>query len=292
VPWTQLDYWRVLPSEVRRAVHESLCANDVVSFHTERWRRNFVECCGEWDCTTETTAHPIAVDADEFDALRESADVLAEESRIEASRPELLVVRVDRTDPSKNIVRGFRAFALMLEQHRELVGRVGMLALLDPSRQSLPVYASYVEEIERTVREVNEQFAVGSRRPIDVQIADNFPQSVAAYKQFDVLLVNAVYDGMNLVAKEAPLVNQRGGVVVLSENAGAYEELGEWALGVNPFDLQAQADALFAGLTMVPAERQARAEAIQRHVRAHGIEEWTAAQLSDLDRRASTIIPS
>ncbi len=73
--------------------------------------------------------------------------------------------------------------------------------------------------------------------PIDLQVADDFPRSVAAYKQFDVLFVNAVYDGLNLVAKEAPLVNTRDGVLVLSENAGAHEELGEWALSVNPFDV-------------------------------------------------------
>ena len=73
--------------------------------------------------------------------------------------------------------------------------------------------------------------------PIDLQIDDNFPRSVAAYKQFDVLLVNAIFDGLNLVAKEAPLVNERDGVLVLSENAGAHEELGEWALTVNPFDV-------------------------------------------------------
>ena len=134
-------------------------------------------------------------------------------------------MRVDRTDPSKNIVRGFRAFELFLAEHPEWHRRVTMLALLDPSRQAVPEYAAYLEQIERAVTEVNGRFAADGWLPVDLQIADNFPQSVAAYKQYDVLLVNAVFDGLNLVAKEGPLVNTRDGVLVLSENAGAHEEL-------------------------------------------------------------------
>jgi trehalose 6-phosphate synthase len=290
VPWPQSDYWHALPADIRRAIHEGLCANDVVGFHTERWRRSFVKSSEEIAGTrTASSVNPIGIDTAEFDELRESPAVLDEERRIVASRPELLVVRVDRTDPSKNIVRGFRAFALLLEQHPELIGRVGMLALLDPSRQALPVYVRYVEAIEAEVRSVNERFGTEGWAPIDLQAADNFPQSVAAYKQFDVLLVNAVFDGMNLVAKEAPLVNDRDGVLVLSENAGAYAELGEWAVGVNPFDVAGQAQALYEALTMPREERHRRAEAIDARVRAHDIEAWTAGLLADLDRR-STIL--
>jgi trehalose 6-phosphate synthase len=291
VPWPQSDYWHAVPDDIRRAVHEGLSANDVVGFHTERWRRSFAECCEVLaGCRTATSVNPIGIDPAEFERLRGSGRVLEEERRIEATRPELLVLRVDRTDPSKNIVRGFRAFALLLERHPELRRRVGMLALLDPSRQSLPQYARYLESIEREVRSVNVQFGEDGWLPVDFQAADNFPQAVAAYKQFDVLFVNSVFDGMNLVAKEAPLVNRRDGVVVLSENAGAYAELGEWAVGINPFDIEGQAAALYEALTMPAVERRRRAEAITAHVRAHDIEGWTAAQLADLDRLTSTIL--
>jgi trehalose 6-phosphate synthase len=291
IPWPQTDYWCVLPDDVRRAIHEGLCANDTVGFHTERWRRNFVQASEQLaGCRTVTHVNPISIDPDEFDRLRESPAVLEEERRIVETRPELLVVRVDRTDPSKNIVRGFRAYALLLERHPELVGRVGMLALLDPSRQSLPQYTAYFEAIEREAAAVNDRFAREGWQPIDLQAADNFPQSVAAYKQFDVLFVNPVFDGMNLVAKEGPLLNQRDGVVVLSENAGAYAELGEWVVGVNPFDVGGQAVALYEALTMAPAERRRRAEAIEAHVRAHDVAAWTEAQLADVGRPASTIL--
>ena len=290
IPWSQADYWHVLPEDVRRAIHEGVSANDVVGLHTERWRRNFVQSCNAiGGRCTETAVNPIGIDADEFDELAGSDAVLAEEARIAAARPELLVVRVDRTDPTKNAVRGFRAFALLLERHPELAGRVTMLALMDPSRQSLKQYVEYVAAIEREASSVNERFGTDGWRPVDLQIADNFPQSVAAYKQFDVLLVNPILDGMNLVAKEGPLVNRRDGVVVLSENAGAHAELGEWALTVNPFDIEGQADALYEGLTMPAAERRRRADAIRAHVRSHGIDAWAEAQLTDLDRVTSTI---
>jgi trehalose 6-phosphate synthase len=231
----------------------------------------------------QVTHHAIAVDPAEFDELARSEAVLEEERRLVEARPERLVLRVDRTDPSKNVVRGFHAFGLLLERHPELHGTVGLVARLDPSRQDVPEYAEYLAAIEAAAAAVNDRFATPEWRPVDLQVADNFPQSVAAYKQYDVLLVNAVFDGMNLIVKEAPLVNERDGVVVLSENAGAHEELGEWALSVNPFDLSGQADALYEALTMEPAERRRRAEAIRDHVRTHDVAAWIDAQLADLD---------
>jgi trehalose 6-phosphate synthase len=131
---------------------------------------------------------------------------------------------------------------------------------------------------------VNERFGAAGRLPIELEIRDDFPRSVAAYKRYDVLFVNAVFDGLNLIAKEAPLVNERDGVLVLSENAGAHEELGEWAVSVNPFDVVGQAEAIHRALELDPAERRARAEAIRAHVREHDLAEWLAAQLADLDR--------
>ncbi|HET7571809.1 MAG TPA: trehalose-6-phosphate synthase [Gaiellaceae bacterium] len=297
IPWPQPDYWHALPDRLRRAVHEGLLANDVVGFHTDRWRCAFLECCAallgaEVEATTvrhagratEVTAHPVGIDAAEFDRLAESPAVLERERELVAARPELLVLRVDRTDPSKNVVRGFRAFALLLERHPELHGRVGMLALLAPSRQDVPEYADYVAAVEQAVREVNDRFGRAGWTPVTLDVADDFPRSVAGYRQYDVLLVNPVFDGLNLVSKEAPLVNRRHGVLVLSENAGAHEEIGEWALGVNPLDLSGQADALHEALTMPADERRRRSEALREHVRRHDVREWIDAQLGDLDR--------
>jgi trehalose 6-phosphate synthase len=290
IPWPQPDYWSVLPKEARCAIHDGLSANDVIGFHTERWRRNFIysvrELLGE-DVTAKTVTAPISVDAAEFVGLAQSEAVLRAEQEILADRPEKLIVRVDRTDPSKNIVRGFRAFELYLDAHPEMHRRVGMLALLDPSRQDIPEYAEYLGAIQREARRVNDRFQQSGWRPIDLEIADDFAKSVAAYKQFDVLLVNAIFDGMNLVAKEAPLINERAGVVVLSENAGAHAELGEWALTVNPFDVEGQAEAIEIALAMDAGERRGRLDAIRAHVREHDLNRWTDTLLAALDRVAA-----
>jgi trehalose 6-phosphate synthase len=304
IPWAQPDYWHVLPERIRRAIHDGLLANDVVGFHADRWRRNFLRSCvdilgAETDHEdglvtyggreTHVSTHPISVDAHEFDELATSDAVLAAEAEIVARRPERLVVRVDRTDPSKNVVRGFRAFEHYLEAHPEAHGRVGMLALLDPSRQDIPEYAEYLGAIQRAARIVNDRFQRDGWTPIDLRISDDFPRSVAAYKQFDVLLVNAIFDGLNLVAKEAPLVNARDGVLILSENAGAHEELGEWALSVNPFDVAGQAEAIHRALELPLDERRARLEAIRAHVREHDLVAWVDAQLVDLDRSTAAL---
>ena len=272
------------------ALHDGLLANDVIGFHTDRWRRNFLhsvqEILGE-DASAQTITAAISVDPAEFDELAQSDAVLAAEREIVARRPEKLLLRVDRTDPSKNIVRGFRAFELYLAAHPEMRRRVGMVALLDPSRQHIPQYAEYLGALQREARRVNDRFQQEGWTPIDLQIEDDFPQSVAAYKQFDVLLVNAIFDGMNLVAKEAPLVNERDGVLILSENAGAHEQLGEWALTVNPFDIAGQAEAIHRALELPLAERRKRLQGLRAVVREHDLEHWVSGVLADLDRVAA-----
>ena len=196
-----------------------------------------------------------------------------------------MIVRVDRTDPSKNIVRGFQAFETYLADHPEAHGRVGMLAMLDPSRQDVPQYAAYLDEIGAAAREVNERFARDGWEPVVLEVQDDFPRSVAAYTQYDVLLVNAVFDGLNLVAKEAPLVNDRDGVIVLSRNAGAYEELAPWVVAVDPVRRRRPGGGVARGALELPdEERRSRAEAIRAHVREHDLTEWLDLQLADLDR--------
>jgi trehalose 6-phosphate synthase len=286
VPLPQPDYWHALPREIRVAIHDGMLANDVVGFHTDRWRQNFLDSVrdilGE-ESGARTVTAPISVDAAEFDELATSRAVLAAEQDIVSSRPEKLVVRVDRTDPSKNIVRGFRAFELYLDAHPEMRRRVGMLALLDPSRQDIPEYAEYLGAIQREARRVNDRFQENHWTPIDLRIADDFPQSVAAYKQFDVLFVNALMDGMNLVAKEAPLVNERGGAVVLSENTGAHSELCDWVITVNPFDVEDQAQAIHQALELAEEEKRRRLDAICAHVREHDVNAWVERQLAALE---------
>jgi trehalose 6-phosphate synthase len=304
IPWPEADYWHVLPLEIRRSIHDGLLANDSIGFHTRRWRRNFMrsaedvvgsscdwarDLVGYEGRRVAVTAAPISVDPSEFDELAQSRAVLAAGRDLARGRAEKVILRVDRTDPSKNIVRGFRAFELYLEAHPEMHRRVILRALLDPSRQDIPEYAEYIGAIQREARRVNVRFQQGGWMPIDLRIDDDFPQAVAAYKDFDVLLVNAIFDGLNLIAKEAPLVNERDGVLILSENTGSHEELGDWALTVNPFDVAGQADALDRALTMPLEDRRERLQAIQAWVREHDLAAWTAVQLAALERQETPV---
>ncbi len=295
IPWPEPDLWRVLPHYIREGVLESLLSADVVAFHTQRYARAFAETASDvlgaeaeggvirhrgrdvW-----VRAYPISIDPGEFEDLARSEAVL-EEERFVKGLPGKLLLRVDRTDLSKNVVRGFLAYGRMLERHPELKGEVTFLAQLQPSRTDIREYAAYMEAVGRTAEEVNEHCGTSTWRPIELFMEDDFPRSVAAYKNFDVLLVNAVRDGMNLVAKEAAVINEKNGVLVLSENAGAHEELGEYALTVNPYDIDEQAEAIHAALSMPEAERESRAKGLRETVRSNTIEDWVEAQIEDID---------
>jgi trehalose 6-phosphate synthase len=193
-----------------------------------------------------------------------------------------LIVRVDRTDPSKNIVRGFRAYALLLEEHPELHGTVAMFCQLDPSRQDITAYIDYLAQVKAAASAVNSRFATADWTPLHVNLDSNFQAGVAAYREYDVLFVNPVADGMNLVSKEGPLVNERDGVVVLSDQAGSYNELGPYVVTVNPFDIAQQADALLEALRMPAPERAERADALRKQVVESDVQAWMQAPLDDI----------
>jgi trehalose 6-phosphate synthase len=291
---------------MREELLRGLLGCDVVAFHTSRSARNFLSCAQELlDCsvdlragtlevaaddggtrTVRARAYPISIDVEAVEKLAASEEVAAHRQDLERSHlqnDQQLIVRVDRTDPSKNIVRGFRAYGVLLEQHPELRGRVTFLASLMPSRQDVPVYAEHLAQIGAVVAEINARFHLEGWQPIDLRLQEDLAFAVAAYQLADALVVNAVNDGMNLVAKEAVLANQRDGVLLLSENTGAHEELGEFALTVHPFDLQQQADALYAALTMPAEERRRRLAAAAERVRANDVERWLRSQLDDLE---------
>ncbi len=297
IPWPTPQYWTILPKSIRDAIVEGLLGADIIGFQTSRDVRNFLMTCEEnlglgVDFRERTVFYqgravwvrnyPISIDPRSFLELADRPEVREEEERIEQWRPKHLILRVDRTDLSKNIVRGFLAYERLLEQHPELHGDVQFWAYLQPSRQDIDDYRAYLGSVLSVAARINRAYSRGGWTPIRVEIEDNMHRAVAAYRNFDVLLVNPIYDGMNLVAKEGPLCNRRDGVLVLSENAGSHEELGSHALTVNPFDIDETADALFEGLTMDPKQRSARAQRIREFVTANDISRWIANQLQDL----------
>jgi trehalose 6-phosphate synthase len=307
IPWPQPDYWRVLPPHVREAVLEGLLANDIVAFHTQRYARNFLLSCEDLldldvdygDLTVSYRGrtvlvrhYPISIDADGFTDLAASPAVAGHEATFLRRRRRHLVARVDRTDLSKNILRGFTAFDIFLDRHPEFREEITFFAMLQPSRQDVPEYVEYVERITELVSRINTKHGNTDWMPIDLRFESNLPLAVTAYKHFDVMLVNSIFDGMNLVAKEAALVNERDGVLILSENVGAYEEIGAFALGVNPFDVEAQAEALHQALTMPHAERRARADAIRLVINENDISKWLQTQVADIEEaRGRAVLP-
>jgi trehalose 6-phosphate synthase len=300
IPWTQPDAWRVLPRDMREDIYEGILANDIVGFHTRAYRRNFLLCCHElFDLEVDEEAgvvhfqdrevwvrsYPLPISAANFGRTAQRPSVHEYEREILRRRREHLILRVDRADLSKNVLRGFTAFDLFLEQHPEFRERVTFVAHMMPSRQDVPEYAEYLERIEALVAVVNHRHGTTDWMPIDLKLRENLEEAIASYKHYDLLIVNAMFDGMNLVAKEGPLVNERHGVSLLSENTGAHEELGEFALSVNPFDVQEQADAIHRALTMSSEERAWRAEGLKKIVTARDPGDWVDAQLRDIDEK-------
>jgi trehalose 6-phosphate synthase len=303
IPWSQPDSWRILPGRMREEIYRGLLANDIIGFHTTAYCRNFLHCCRELmelevdyqrgavlhsGRETWVRAYPLAVDAGRLERAAASSEVADYEAELLRRRRDHLIIRVDRADLSKNVLRGFAAFDTFLQQHEEFRERVTFIAHLQPSRTDVPEYAEYLERIEALVAVVNHRHGTTDWMPIDLRIYENFPEAVARYKQFDLLIVNSLFDGMNLVAKEAPAVNTRNGVVMLSENTGAHEELGDCTLSVNPFDIQEQADTIYRALTMDPEERALRATRLREIVRERDPGVWIDEQLADIEAKTHT----
>jgi trehalose 6-phosphate synthase len=297
IPWTQPDAWRVLPARIREEIFAGLLANDIVGFHTRSYRHNFLQCCQdlmELEVDFEggvvrygsrevwVRAYPLPIDHRATRLLAGRERVAQFERELLRRRRDHLILRVDRADLSKNVLRGFSAFDLFLEEHPEFIERVTFLAQLMPSRTDVPQYAEYLERIEALVAVVNHRHGTPDWMPIQLKLRDDIEEAMAAYKHYDVLLVNAMFDGMNLVAKEGPLVNEREGVSILSENTGAHEELGEYALSVNPFDIQELANSIYAALTMEQAERARRAHGLAQIVTSRDPGDWIDEQLADI----------
>jgi len=305
IPWTQPDAWRVLPTRIRTELYAGLLANDIIGFHTQAYRRNFLQCCrelvgAEIDEERSTVlwqgrevwvrAYPLPIDHAAALAVAQGPRVAEFEAELAQRRREFMILRVDRADLSKNVLRGFSAFDTFLEQHPEFSERVSFIAQLMPSRSDVPQYQEYLERIEALVAVVNHRHGTPDWMPIQLKLRDDLDEAFASYKQYDVLLVNAMFDGMNLVAKEGPLLNQNAGVSILSENTGAHDELGEFALSVNPFDIQELADSIHAALEMDPAERARRLAGLQAIVTARDPGDWIDEQLADIAKKAQTAV--
>jgi trehalose 6-phosphate synthase len=298
VPWPESHAWLHIPWRITEAICDGLLANDVVRFQTQKSAHNFLLTCLNYvrsafiDFEKAVVSYEgrrirvrsgaISVDPRHLQRRAASPEGQGYLKKLEPLAGERTIVRVDRVDPSKNVLRGFQAFDLLLRQHPELRGRVKFLAFLVPSRTGIPEYRRYAGRVLRLIDRINARHGDGSWRPIEVFYENNFGQALAGMTLYDVLLVNSLADGMNLVAKEGPVVNQRDGVLVLSTRAGAFQQLGEGALAVNPQDVKSTAEALWQALEMPAPERRRRASLLRAAIAERPLVTWMSEQLEEL----------
>jgi len=296
IPWPGPEYWRILPPAMRQDILNSLCAVDVLGFQTREDGQNFLRTCESFlpraavhyrrgrvwfkNHATHVRDFPISIDVQAVRRLAASPEVAEHRAEIQGIVGERrLILRIDRIEPSKNIVRGFLAFEEMLELHPEHHGQVTFLALLVPSRLDVNEYRRYLDDLMVTAGRVNATYGDSEWEPVRLLVGESYPRAVAAMHLYDVLLVNAIADGMNLVAKEGPILNGRDGVLILSERAGARQQLEPGALIVSPCDVYATAEALHQALVMPAEERQERAGRLRWIVEREDIADWLCRQL-------------
>src|SRR3990172_9026602 len=304
IPWPGPDAWRILPQPMRDAILSSLLESDRVGFQTAKDAFNFVQCArfylgahafGRRDSVeyngrhVGAPAYPISIDAEKLKEIaKERVTQLERSQLLNSVGDRQVILRVDRVEPSKNNLRGFQAYRALLEKHPEHRGKIQMLALLVPSRMEVGEYQNYLGEIMAEAGIINAEFSDSIWEPVRIILGDNYVRAIAAMQMYDVLLVNPLADGMNLVAKEGVVANRKNGVLVLSEYAGAFYELAEHALIVSPFDVYGTAEAMHTALTMPAAERQRRAQALRAIVTKADVREWFAAQVEDALRAANS----
>lgn len=298
IPWPGPRYWGMIPAFMRRRIHEDVIQADIVGLQTNSDVQGFLHACeaiikgSEVDyheqCVryngrkTQVNSYPISVDTPFLAGFAKSPEVLEAKERLLPYLGNKTIVRIDRSEPSKNIIRGLRAYETLLDRSPGLRGEVRMLQFLVPSRSELGVYQTYTDEIFELADSINDNFGEVDWQPIRIFYEENWPQAIAAMTLYDVLLVNPLVDGMNLVSKEGPFINEQDGVLILSESAGSNEQLGEHALSVSPADLEGTVRALQEALAMPEEERHRRAQALKDQIRDHDITRWLEDQLRDL----------
>jgi trehalose 6-phosphate synthase len=282
-PFTDVFGMRMLPEPIATDLMEGLASYRACGFHSARWSRSFVAASAEVIGAARTPRTYVAPAAPDLDDVLAVAGSKACADALTGLREELgdrqVIVRVDRIEPSKNLLRGFHAFDLLLEERPEVRERVVFAAFTYPSREDLPDYQAYAAESRALVDYLNDKWATANWTPVLLDTTDDFVRSIAALRCYDVLLVNPVRDGLNLVAKEGVVVNERDGGLVLSREAGVYDELGSAAFGINPFDVAATADALGRALSANQDERRTRSAALREAAWKRRPSDWFEDQI-------------
>jgi trehalose 6-phosphate synthase len=298
IPWPPSSIWQTISPTIREGIATGLLANDVVGFQTPRYAHNFLRMVEsfvprarvDYDAATvryrrrtiHVRTYPISIDVEATRRVASSRAARRRADQLLGGTRERVIVRVDRLEPSKNILRGFLAYEALLQRSPRVRGRISFLAFLVPSRTGLREYGHYGRQVQSAVDRINARFGRAGWRPVQLFYENDYAQALAGLSIADVVLVNPLVDGMNLVAKEAVVVSQRDAVLVLSETAGAFDQMADGALAVAPADVVGTADALARALTMEPDERRRRLATLRRGVEREDIGWWLRRQLEDL----------
>jgi trehalose 6-phosphate synthase len=302
IPWPSYREWDKLPALINESICRSLIANDSVVFQTDANVSNFLACVLRYvdgaqididsavvsyrGRQTRVWSNPVSVKVDDLQEAIECDEALVAQQKLAPLLgKQKTIVRVDRLDPSKNIDTGFEAFARMLERYPQWRGQVRFLAFLVPTRTGIEAYQNHARSVFQQAEAINSRFGDADWQPIQVFFQQDRVQALVALSMYDVLLVNSVADGLNLVSKEGAIVNQRDGVLVLSKAVGSYQELQGDALGIDPHDVDGTAAALHRGLDMPETERRIRAEGLRAAVQRHQFHDWLGHILRDVPKQ-------
>jgi trehalose 6-phosphate synthase len=298
IPWPPSSIWQTIAPTIREGIATGMLANDVVGFQTSRYAHNFMRMVEsfvprarvDYEAATirygrrtiQVRTYPISIDVEATRRVASSRAARRRADQLLGGTRERVIVRVDRLEPSKNILRGFLAYEALLQRSPRIRGHISFLAFLVPSRTGLREYGHYGRQVQSAVDRINARFGRAGWRPVQLFYENDYAQALAGLSIADVVLVNPLVDGMNLVAKEAVVVSQRDAVLVLSETAGAFDQMADGALAVAPADVVGTTDALARALTMEPDERRRRLAMLRRGVEREDIGWWLRRQLEDL----------
>ena len=298
IPWPEPRFWQLLPAYMRKAICYGLLSSNIVGFQTPYDVRNFLDTCEEFipeasvdrsksliklhDRQVSIRAYPLSINIDSIHQIANSQATKEFENRLIGQYKKQNIVRVDRAEPIRNIIRGFKAYERLLICYPELQSNVNFLAFIVPSRTHIRQYKHYLSDIQDTVNAINNKFGTADWQPIKLFLENNYIQAISGMKLYDVLLINSLADGMSLVAKEGPVVNTKHGVLILSDTIGATHQLWEGAITVSPADIEGTMEAMHYALTMDQKERERRSDTLVDTITRQDMTHWTRQQLEDI----------
>ena len=298
VPWPDPDYLSILPIYIIESILDGLLSNDIVGFHIPRYANNFLKCCEGYadklDYQNSTVyndghetiirSYPISVDTSGLKDLSNSIKVKKYEDLIQDIKGDnFLIYRTDRADMSKNIPRGFLGYEKFLRDNPEYQGKVKFLVTGKATRENLEDYKNYRNAIKLLIERINWLYSSKGWKPIEEIFDAPYELVVAAFKNYDCLMVNPICDGMNVVSKEGPLVNETNGGMILSEQAGSYEELKDFVINVDPYDITETSEAIYNAVTMDKNDKIKNSECLKDIIENNTINDWISEQFQDID---------